>query len=486
MEKPRILIVEDDLHMMGFLKTALEQKGLVPLPASDCERALRIHARTPADLAILDYKLPRDTSGLELAGLLKRQDTRLPVIIITAYSTEDLAIEALKDGIDDYFPKPFMIDDLLRSIERLLPMGAQGKRPTSAESTRNTTKLIDGHVMVGESPSVREIKAYIGKVARTDSNVLIMGETGTGKELVAELIHKNSGRAKRPFICLNCAAIPDTLLESELFGYERGAFTGAYAAQEGKLKLADGGTVFLDEIGDMSLSTQAKMLRVLDKKPVQRLGGRRDVALDVRIIAATNQDLEGLISSGRFRRDLYFRLNVAQIVLPPLRDRKQDISLLLRHFIGELNRRCAKQVKGVSGDLLNHLLQHDWPGNIRELKNITEACLLNLSYGTIGLAEIPEHYRIILAEGVTDEKELLLNALLSTKWNKSKTAQKLNWSRMTVYRKMAKFHIACGSRTENEASKTQERDTTVTASHRCDSMATDEADLPLRPFVPFA
>ena len=209
--------------------------------------------------------------------------------------------------------------------------------------------------MVGESLSVREVKAYIGKVAKTDSNVLIIGETGTGKELVAELIHRNSDRAKNPFICLNCAAIPDTLLESELFGHERWAFTGAYAPQEGKLKLADGGTVFLDEIGDMSLSTQAKMLRMLDKKPIQRLGGRRDVILDVRIIAATNQDLEGLVSCGRFRRDLYFRLNVAQIVLPPLRHRKTDIPLLPSHFVNQLNRQLDSQIKCFSKEVLDRV-----------------------------------------------------------------------------------------------------------------------------------
>ena len=444
MEEPRILVVEDDLHMMGLLKTALEQKGLVPLPASDCERALRIHARTPANLAILDYKLPRETSGLELAGLLKRQDNRMPVIVITAYSTEDLAIEALRVGVDEYFPKPFMIDELLRSIERLLPARASGKRPTSAEPTRVIPDLIDGHQMVGESLSVREIKAYIGKVAKTDSNVLIIGETGTGKELVTELIHRNSDRAKKPFICVNCAAIPDTLLESELFGHERGAFTGAYAPQEGKLKLADGGTVFLDEIGDMSLSTQAKMLRVLDNKAIQRVGGRRDVTLDIRIIAATNQNLEGLMSSGRFRSDLYFRLNVAQIALPPLRERKEDIPLLLNHFLGDFNRRMGKQVVDITQGLLNHMLRYDWPGNIRELRNVIEVCLLSLDSGTIGLAETPEHYRTKLAAGEISEKELLLRALFSTKWNKSKAAQTLHWSRMTLYRKLAKYHIIQG------------------------------------------
>ncbi|MGH7412499.1 MAG: sigma-54-dependent transcriptional regulator [Candidatus Methylomirabilis sp.] len=441
MEKPRILVVEDDLHMRGLLKTALEQNGFVLLPASDCERALRIHARTPAALAILDYKLPRGTSGLELARLIKQQDTRLPIIIITAYSTEDLAIEALKDGIDDYFPKPFLIDDLLGSIERLLPSRVLGKCSTSAEPARIIQDLIDGHRMVGESPPMREINAYIRKIAPTDSNVLITGETGTGKELVAELIHKNSNRAMKPFICLNCAAIPDTLLESELFGYERGAFTGAYATQEGKLKQADGGTVFLDEIGDMSLSTQAKMLRVLDKKAIQRLGGRRDVTFDLRIIAATNQNLEELISCGRFRRDLYFRLNVAQIVLPPLRHRKTDIPLLLSQFINQLNRQLHSQIRGVSKELLDYLLHYEWPGNVRELKNVAEVCCLNLNSGMIGLADIPEQYQSKLAGGVTNEKELLLSALFSTKWNKSKAAQKLHWSRMTLYRKMAKYHL---------------------------------------------
>ena len=465
MEKPRILVVEDDLHMLGFLSTALKQHGFVPLPASDCERALRIHARTPADLAILDYKLPRETSGLELAGLLKRQDNRMPVIVITAYSTEDLAIEALRVGVDEYFPKPFMIDELLRSIERLLPARESGKRPTSAEPTRIIPDLIDGHRMVGESLSVRDIKAYIGKVAKTDSNVLIIGETGTGKELVAELIHRNSDRAKKPFMCLNCAAIPDTLLESELFGHERGAFTGAYAPQEGKLKLADGGTVFLDEIGDMSLSTQAKMLRMLDKKPIQRLGGRRDVTLDVRIIAATNQDLEGLISCGRFRSDLYFRLNVAQIVLPPLRHRKTDIPLLLSHFVNQLNRPRDSQIKCFSKEVLDSLLNYEWPGNVRELKNVTEACGVNLNSGTIGLADIPERYQSKLSGGAIDEKELLLSALFSTKWNKSKAAQKLHWSRMTLYRKMAKFHIMQGGTSEDGTAEISGTETNVTSAN---------------------
>ncbi len=441
MEKARILVVDDDAHMLGFLKSALERNGFVSLPASDCERALRIHARSAPDLAILDYRLARDGSGLELARLMRRQDSNFPVILITAFGTEDLAIEALRDNIDDYFPKPFLIDDLLGSIERLLRWRVRKAWTASAQPPSVARELIDGHLMVGESRAMRATRAYIRKVALADTSVLVTGETGTGKELVAELIHRNSGRAHRPFIRLNCAAIPDTLLESELFGYERGAFTGAYATQEGKLKLADGGTVFLDEIGDMSLSTQAKVLRVFDKKPIQRLGGRRDMTLDVRLIAATNQSLEELMSTGRFRRDLYFRLNVTQVVLRPLRDRKEDIPSLLDHFISEFNRQMGKQVVGVTQELLDHMLRYDWPGNIRELRNVTEACLLNVDSGTIGLGDTPEQYRTKLGADVMNEKELLLRALFSTKWNKSKAAKSLHWSRMTVYRKLVKYHL---------------------------------------------
>jgi transcriptional regulator with PAS, ATPase and Fis domain len=242
----------------------------------------------------------------------------------------------------------------------------------------------------------------------------------------------------------------------------------------------------LDEIGDMSLSTQAKMLRMLDKKPIQRLGGRRDVTLDVRIIAATNQDLEGLISCGRFRRDLYYRLNVSQTLLLPLRDRKRDIPLLLSHFISELNRQYNKHVEGMSEEIVDRMLQYEWPGNVRELKNLIEACMMNLNSGTIGLADIPERYQSKLSVGEIDEKELLLSALFSTKWNKSKAAQKLHWSRMTLYRRMAKFHITQGGRTEDEAPKPPGRDKTVTAFQRCDTIATEESDLPFRTLIPFA
>jgi DNA-binding NtrC family response regulator len=441
MKMPRILIVEDNPRMLGFLNPALEQHGFISVLTSDCEDTLRTQALNPVDLAIVDHRLPGQSSGLELARLLKRRDPWLPVILITAYSSEELAIETLQAGIDDYLPKPLVIGDLLASIRRLLASSGPRICPISGGVRGNVPDLIDERRLVGAAAPMQRIKAYIRNVAPTDSNVLITGETGTGKELVAELIHNNSKRAGKPLVCLNCAAIPESLAESELFGYERGAFTGAYATYEGKLKQADEGTVLLDEIGDMPLSAQAKLLRVLDKKIVQPVGGRKEVTIDLRIIAATNQDLEGLMATGKFRRDLYYRLNVAHISVPPLRARLEDIPLLLRHFIGELNTRLTKQVRGVSPELVERLVQYDWPGNVRELKNMVEVCLMNLSAGMIDLAHIPEQYRAKLLDCSTKEKESILSALFSTKWNKSKAAQKLHWSRMTLYRRLAKYHI---------------------------------------------
>jgi two-component system response regulator HydG/two-component system response regulator AtoC len=299
--------------------------------------------------------------------------------------------------------------------------------------------------MIGESPAIRSIKASIGKVAPTDSNVLITGETGTGKELVAELIHRNSPRRQKPFVCINCAAIPDTLFESELFGHERGAFTGAHALREGALKQADGGTAFFDEIGDMSAYAQAKVLRAIERKEVQRLGGRACLPLSVRVIAATNQNLERAVAEGKFRKDLYFRLNVARIHLPPLRERREDIPPLVDHYVREFNRRFGRDCEGFTREAFQSMLRYEWPGNIRELKNILEAVIINLAAHRIAYLDLPERLREHLrdAEGLApSERDRLLSALLSTNWNKSKAAQQLHWSRMTLYRKMAKYEIA--------------------------------------------
>lgn len=446
MKMPRILIVEDNPHMLSCLNVALQQYDFIPILASDGEQALRALPVMPVDLAILDYRLPGRISGMELARLIKRRDAGVPVILITAHSSEELAIETLEVGIDEYFPKPLVIKDLVLSIRRLLASRGFSLLPDAAGRTDNLPELIDEHRLVGAAAPIQAIKAYIRKVAATDSSVLITGETGTGKELVAELIHKNSRRLRSPLVCLNCAAIPESLTESELFGYERGAFTGAYATYAGKLKQADGGTVFLDEIGDMPLSGQAKLLRLLDTKTVQPIGGRKEVTIDLRVIAATNQNLEDLIAVGKFRQDLYYRLNVAHISMPPLRTRREDIPLLLRHFISELNTRFAKHVCGVSPELVESLLQYGWPGNVRELRNITEVCMMDLDAGMIDLTHIPTQYRNKLPGYHADEKDAIMQALYATKWNKSQAAQQLHWSRMTLYRKLAKYHILTSRR----------------------------------------
>jgi transcriptional regulator with AAA-type ATPase domain/transposase len=298
--------------------------------------------------------------------------------------------------------------------------------------------------MVGESRPMQAIQDYIRKVALTDSHVLITGETGTGKELVAEQIHTHSPRSQQPFICLNCPAVPDSLFESELFGYERGAFTGASTSNQGAFERADGGTLFLDEIGDMSLSAQAKLLRAVEDKAIHRLGGQRSISLNLRVIAATNQDLERLVAAGQFRKDLYFRLNVVGIHLPPLRDRKADLWPLCKHYIQVLNQQWERQVEGFTDNVFEALLRYEWPGNVRELKNLIEAIFITVTSRTIAFTDLPEAFarRLRDVEGLhLSEHDRLLAALAATQWNKSRAAQQLRWSRMTLYRKLRHYQL---------------------------------------------
>jgi DNA-binding NtrC family response regulator len=298
--------------------------------------------------------------------------------------------------------------------------------------------------MICSSAPMQQTKLYMEKVALSDCNVLITGETGTGKELAAEFIHNKSPRRNKPLVCINCAAIPDTLLESELFGYAKGAFTGADNTQDGLLASADGGTVFLDEVGDMSPLAQAKVLRVIERREVCRLGGRRQVRLDLRFVAASNQDLESMTNRGSFRKDLFFRLNVARIHLPPLRERKEDIPLLLDHYCRGFGQRSGRSAPEFSQECLRCLLHYDWPGNIRELKNLVERLFLNDLPQSVSPDQLPDYVRgaISSAAGIAQtERDLLLSALFSAKWNKSKAAEGLHWSRMTLYRKLAKYRI---------------------------------------------
>jgi len=440
MRRPEILIAEGDDVLRRSLKEMLLRLRFGIIESSDKTGILRNLPNPSIDLIIIGSFEDGAWAGLEVVQQIRRLDRKVPIILIAAKPSEALAIAALRAGINDYLKQPFSFEELVTSVQRCLPHFLS---PHHAAKELGSG-IIDGHRMIGESLALQEIRAYIGNIASTDSNLLVTGETGTGKELVAELVHGNSPRAHKPFVCINCAAIPDSLLESELFGYERGSFTGAYSSNKGKLKFGDGGTIFLDEIGDMSPYAQAKILRVVESREVQRLGGRENIPLNVRFIAASNQDLEQSVSENKFRKDLYFRLNVARIHMPPLRERKEDIHSLSDHYIRELNRQFGREVEGFSEESLESLLRYDWPGNIRELKNLLEAILINFHRQRISFMDLPEHFRRRLRDAKDlpqDERYPLLSVLLSTNWNISKAAQQLHWSRMTVYRKMAKYHI---------------------------------------------
>jgi DNA-binding NtrC family response regulator len=453
--KPAVLIAEREKTARQAFKEPLLRRGFAVIESTDKNAALE-KLRTPSiDLILIGSLENGAAEGLELARRIRNSNRNLPIIFIASESSEELAIAALRTGVNEYFKQPYSLADVVTSINRYLSNFPSSRPQQFAKES--SPKLIDGHRMIGESLAMRDIRATIGRVALTDSNVLITGETGTGKELVAELIHNNSGRAREPLVCINCAAIPDSLLESELFGYERGSFTGAYVANKGKLKFGDGGTIFLDEIGDMSPESQAKILRVIESRKLQRLGGRENISLNVRFLAATNKDLQQSVAEKTFRKDLYYRLNVAAIHLPLLRERKEDIPALCAHYIRHFNDQFDQQIEGVTEQVAEMLLRYDWPGNVRELKNLLEATIGNLGVreangesselafrGLVSFTDLPEQFRRSLKsiEGFAkDDRHPLLSILMATNWNISKTAQQLNWSRMTVYRKMAKYQI---------------------------------------------
>lgn len=444
MEKSTILIVENDESQYQSIKEILIFQGYKIIQSPNRKEALRILGTLSPDIVILGPMGNSSSNALETAQEIRKRDKKVPLILIAKNSCEELAIRALRAGISDYISAPFSGADLVESVGRCLMLIAIPPSRLFANN-RTAASLHNEHCsIIGESPAMQTIKEYTLKVAATDSTVLITGETGTGKELVAEAIHYNSLRCKKPFVCINCSALPDSLLESELFGYERGAFTGAVAGQPGKFELADEGTIFLDEIGEMNLCAQAKILRTIENKKIYRLGGNRPLSLDVRIIAATNQAPERLKSEEKFRKDLYFRLNMARIDLPPLRERKEDIPHLLNHFLEELNQRFKRSVERFSEETLDHLLRYDWPGNVRELKNLCEAIFINQPTRMISLHDLPTSFQRLLRDSENlsqSECDQLLSALLSTKWNVSQAARKLHWSRMTIYRKIEKYHI---------------------------------------------
>jgi DNA-binding NtrC family response regulator len=361
-----------------------------------------------------------------------------PLIVLAVESSEAFAVASLRAGAADYLAEPIDLTAFSQLLSRWIP-----------ETPMATCEgnLTGGEVLVGSSPAMQALRSHIRRVAATDCSVLITGETGTGKELVAQLIHQNSRRSTHPLICINCAAIPDSLLESELFGYERGAFTGANSMSPGKLMTANKGTVFFDEIGDMSPFAQAKILRAIEAKEVQRLGATRKYETDVRILAATHHNLDELASAATFRRDLYFRLNVGRIHLPPLRERKADIAGLIDRMIDDLNHKSAHRIEGTTEEALQSLVQYDWPGNVRELKNVIERIFITRDTGRITEEDLPsevQHHAEAAQPEPSHELQSLRAALVTCRGNKSRAAEKLNWSRMTLYRKLAKYKLVEG------------------------------------------
>ncbi len=465
-DRVKVLIVDDEAGIRALLRDTLADEGFVTLEAAtagDALRALREPGR--CDIVIVDVRLP-DRGGLDLLADLGNLGIDIPAIMMTAYSTTSLAIEAMKLGAFDYVVKPFDLQEMVAVVRKAAEVSALKGEVAYLRSELDRVSGFSDEALVGQSPAMQAVYKLIGKVAATDSTVLISGESGTGKELVAGALHRNSHRAAGPFVKLNCAAVPEGLLESELFGHERGAFTGASVCRKGKFEQACGGTLLLDEIGEMSLGLQAKILRALQEREIERLGGGEPIPVDVRVIACTNQNLEEAIRLGRFRQDLYYRLNVVAIHLPPLRERKEDIPLLCRHFLEKANRKARRHVEGFSKEAVNALAAYDWPGNIRELENAIERAVL-LARGPVishcdlmdsitardkndvracegnasqkpGSSKASTRLKDVLA---TVEREMILSALRETAWRSGKAADLLGINRRSLYEKMKRHGI---------------------------------------------
>ena len=457
-----VLIVDDEVGTRESLKLILKKDYDVFL-AKDAEEAfLQIKEQTP-DVILLDIILP-DQDGLRVLEKIKKNDSDSIIIMITATKTVKTAVEAMKLGAFDYITKPFDVDELRLVVSRALSTQALQKE---VQYLREEVDRNFGFGdLIGKSKVMREVFSMVRQVADSKSTILVMGESGTGKELVSRAIHFHSNRKTQPFVTINCAAIPETLIESELFGHERGAFTHAIEKKLGRFEIAHQGTLFLDEIGELSLTTQAKILRFLEEREFNRVGGSKTIKVDVRLITATNKDPNQLIKQGRFREDLYYRINVVPIVLPPLRDRREDIPLLLDHFIQKFNSENNKHVKGVSEESLAILMDYDWPGNVRELENLIERAVTLTSNEYIqpdelplSLIHLPEFEsiresvlggRISLVEGEEKfEREIIQDALKKANYVQSHAADMLGISRRILKYKMDKLGI----------SQFQERDT---------------------------
>src|SRR5437588_2445168 len=448
---PASLIVEDEAKMRRLLELKLGEDGHSTLSAGDAESGLKLLRENAVDLVVTDLKLP-GMNGLEFLQAIKRQNAALPVVVMTAFGSVETAVDAMKAGASDYVLKPFSLTEMRMVIHKELDV--RNLREENRTLREALGKRYAHPNVVARSTKMQEVPATVERVAPTNSTVLLGGETGVGKDLIARAIHQKSRRSSGPFIKINSTAIPENLLESELFGYEKGAFTGAAASKPGKFELADKGTLFLDEIGDVPPATQVKLLRVLQEREFERLGGTKTVKVDVRLIAATNKDLREALEQGTFREDLYYRLNVVPIDIAPLRERKEDIPELVRVFISRCEAEAGKGMEGITPQALQILVHYHWPGNVRELQNIVErACALAkgtlLDVGDIHLDVRPTKAAAegagFLPDGMTLEQwedEMVQEALRRAHGNKSQAARLLGLSRNALRYRLSKIGIA--------------------------------------------
>ncbi len=463
-EKKQVLIVDDEPNLRKILSAQLTRDGYDVMIAEDGAQGLTMLRENHIDMVITDLKMPK-VDGMTLLKEALREDPELPVVMITAHGTVDTAVEALKSGAFDYLTKPFDKDEVRQIVAKAL----KTKELSGAEASATPLATGARFGIIGSSPGITDLYNVLERVADTPTTVLITGESGTGKELVARALHDHSSRKDKPFIKVNCAAIPKELIESELFGYERGAFTGAVGSKPGRFELANGGTLFLDEIGEIPVEMQVKLLRALQESEFERVGGIKTMRVDVRLVAATNRDLKKLIANGSFREDLFYRLNVVPIRLPALRERSTDIPILVEHFLTKFNDRLKKHVNGVEQEAMDVLCNYSWPGNIRELENVVERAVLfcdankvksedlppevrggpavpistpppdaNLEAALAGEGGLKEHVKVAMSKL---ERELVSRALSQTNGNVTHAARLLKISRKGLQLKMKELGL---------------------------------------------
>lgn len=445
MSKPTILIVDDEEGIRQTLSDILEDEGYCVLTAKTGEEAIKTAREAQPDLVILDIWLP-GIDGIQALQEIKNIKPDIPTIMISGHANVELAVKATKLGAYDFFEKPLSLERVVLISRRALE-----RRKLEVENFALRRDITKKWQFVGESNQIKSLREQINMAASSNSRVLICGESGTGKEVAARLLHEKSPRNAKPFVEVNCAAIPHDLIESELFGHEKGSFTGAFEQKKGKFELADSGTLFLDEIGDMSLQTQSKVLRVIETQEFQRVGGSKNLSVDVRIITATNKDIKEEAKKGNFREDLYFRLNVIPLLMPPLRERREDIPLLVKHFLELLAVEYGKPIKKISPDTIKELQSYEWPGNVRELKNTIERLVIMTPSDTINVKNLftagdhksSDYFQHKTLKNARDafEKDYIIRKLQENNWNVSQTADVLNIERSNLHRKIKSYDI---------------------------------------------